>query len=199
MTSSDQVEERHQYFSIIFFVTGRCVSQTTSGKSALFPSDLSCLDYLLRGAFKCGIYKLYDSKSGNSFPAYCDLKCEPGTAWTLVMSWSVDYRWLPPFTKFPFKYNSPLNENAQNWNLYRLSLVRMRSLQLPDLRHRFQRLAPRKLQGFQHRWFPWRPPVQESGIHQHPGTRGYAFDGAFLAEAKFIHSAYWQYIHSLSV
>ena len=67
--------------------------------------------------------------SGNSFPAYFDLKCEPGTAWTLVMSWSVGYLWPPPFTKFPFKYNSPVNENAQNWNLYRLSLVRMRSLQ----------------------------------------------------------------------
>ena len=32
--------------------------------------------------------------------------------------------------------------------------------------------------------------MQESGKHQHPGTLGYAFDGAFLAEAKFIHSAY---------
>ena len=26
--------------------------------------------------------------------------------------------------------------------------------------------------------------MQESGIHQHPGTRGYAFEGAFLAEAN---------------
>ena len=26
----------------------------------------SCLDYLLRGASKCGIYKLYDSKSGTA-------------------------------------------------------------------------------------------------------------------------------------
>ena len=89
----------------------------------------SCLDYLLRGASKCGIYKLYNSKSGSSFPAYCDLKSEPGTAWTLVMSWSVAYRKLPPFFSFPFKYNSPVNENAQNWNVYRLSLARMRSLQ----------------------------------------------------------------------
>ena len=45
------------------------------------------------------------------------------------MSWSVAYRKLPPFFSFPFKYNSPVNENAQNWNLYRLSLARMRSLQ----------------------------------------------------------------------
>ena len=45
------------------------------------------------------------------------------------MSWSVAYRKLPPFFSFPFKFNSPVNENAQNWNLYRLSLARMRSLQ----------------------------------------------------------------------
>ncbi|KAL9953397.1 hypothetical protein ACROYT_G040809 [Oculina patagonica] len=45
----------------------------------------SCVDYLSRGASKCGIYKLYDN-AGNSYPAYCDLKSEPGTAWTLVMS-----------------------------------------------------------------------------------------------------------------
>ena len=88
----------------------------------------SCLDYLLRGSSKCGVYRLYDN-GGNSYPAYCDLNSEPGTAWTLIMSWSTRNRKLPAFDKFPFKYNSPVNENAQNWNLYRLSLARMKSLQ----------------------------------------------------------------------
>ena len=88
----------------------------------------SCLDYLLRGASKCGINRLYDN-SGNSFPAYCDLKSEPGTAWTLVMSWSNENHRLPAFMKSAFKNNAPVNENSQNWNMYRLSLVRMRSLQ----------------------------------------------------------------------
>ncbi|KAJ7369651.1 hypothetical protein OS493_037334, partial [Desmophyllum pertusum] len=37
----------------------------------------SCLDYLLRGDSTCGIYRLYDN-AGNSYPAYCDLKSEPG-------------------------------------------------------------------------------------------------------------------------
>jgi len=88
----------------------------------------SCLDYLLKGASKCGMYQLYDD-SGNSYPAYCDMKTEPGTAWTLVMSWSTQNRNLPAFMNIPFKFNSPVNENAQNWNLYRLSLTRMKSLQ----------------------------------------------------------------------
>ena len=74
------------------------------------------------------MYRLYDP-AGNSFPAYCDFKSEPGTAWTLVMSWANKYRRLPALRKTPFKHNAPVNENSQNWNLYRLSLTRMRSLQ----------------------------------------------------------------------
>ena len=126
MTSSDQVEERHQYFSIIFFVYREMRvpnHQRQISPVSVWPLALIiCCEVLLNVAST-------NFTSGNSFPAYFDLKCEPGTAWTLVMSWSVGYRWPPPFTKFPFKYNSPVNENTQNWNLYRLSLVRMRSLQ----------------------------------------------------------------------
>ena len=126
MTSSDQAEERRQYFSIIFFVYREMRvpnhQQQISPVSVWPLALIICCEVLLNVAST-------NFTSGNSFPAYFDLKCEPGTAWTFVMSWSVGYRWPPPFTKFPFKYNSPVNENAQNWNPYRLSLVRMRSLQ----------------------------------------------------------------------
>ncbi|KAL9967801.1 hypothetical protein ACROYT_G026095 [Oculina patagonica] len=88
----------------------------------------SCLDYLKKGATKCGIYKLYDA-SGNSYPAYCDMKSEPGTAWTLVMSWSYARRKLSFFQKTVLKVSAPVNENSHNWNMYRLSLTRMTSLQ----------------------------------------------------------------------
>ena len=74
------------------------------------------------------MYRIYDA-AGNSFPAYCDFKSEPGTAWTLVISWANKHRSLPTFKATPFKNNAPVNENAHNWNLYRLSLTRMRSLQ----------------------------------------------------------------------
>ena len=36
--------------------------------------------------------------------------------------------------------------------------------------------------------------MQESGIRQHPGTRGYGSDSAFLAEAKYMNIAYRQSI-----
>ena len=113
-------------FLFFFFQGDVCPNATKKERDEFRPT--SCLDYLLKGACKCGVYKLYDN-SGNSFPAYCDLKSEPGTAWTLVMSWSTQNRRLPAFMKIPFKYNAPVNENAHNWNLYRLSLARMRSLQ----------------------------------------------------------------------
>ena len=45
------------------------------------------------------------------------------------MSWSTQNRYLSPFRITPFKFNSPVNEDAQNWNKYRLSLARMKSLQ----------------------------------------------------------------------
>ena len=118
----------------------------------------TCVDYLRQGNsgdLSNGIYKLYN-KTGESYPAYCDLKSEPGTAWTLVMSWSFSNRYLSPFKGTPLKRNSPVNENAQNWNFLSIELgpneitagslhPLASNMQLSDPRHRFQRLPPRKL------------------------------------------------------
>ena len=57
------------------------------------------------------------------------MKSELDTAWTMVMSWTPVNRRLSAFFKIPLKYNSPQNEDALNWDLYRLSLARMRFLQ----------------------------------------------------------------------
>ena len=89
----------------------------------------SCVEYGQQGAYKDGIYKIYDN-DGNSFPAYCDLKSEPGIAWTLVMSWGKKNRFISAFRSTPFQSNAPENENSPNWDRYRLSLERMRSLQV---------------------------------------------------------------------
>ncbi|KAK3696725.1 hypothetical protein QZH41_013087 [Actinostola sp. cb2023] len=87
----------------------------------------SCLDHLKRGSTKCGIYPIYNDNE-NGFPVYCDMKSEPGNAWTLVMSWKTAKRGLVQFQKLSFKQNGPVNENAPNFNLYRLTLARMQSL-----------------------------------------------------------------------
>ena len=85
----------------------------------------SCVEYGQQGAYKGGIYKIYDN-DGSSFPAYCDLKSEPGIAWTRVMSWSV----ISAFKNAVLQANAPENENSPSWDRYRLSLERMRSLQV---------------------------------------------------------------------
>ena len=89
----------------------------------------SCVEYGQQGAYKDGIYKIYDN-DGNSFPAYCDLKSEPGIAWTLVMSWSRENRVISAFKNAALQVNAPENENSPNYDRYRLSLERMRSLQV---------------------------------------------------------------------
>ena len=109
-----------------YFQGNNCPKPKNQAQDPFRPT--SCLDYLSRGASNCGMYKLYDN-AGNSYPAYCDMKSEPGTAWTLVMSSSTKHRALPSFRSVPLNGNAPVNENAQNWNLYRLSLTRVRSLQ----------------------------------------------------------------------
>ena len=45
------------------------------------------------------------------------------------MSWANKNRGWSAFRSTPFKVNAPVNENSLIWNMYRLSLTRMRSLQ----------------------------------------------------------------------
>ena len=88
----------------------------------------SCVKYG-QSVYKDGVYKIYDN-GGNSFPAYCDLRSEPGIAWTLIMSWSRENRFISAFHNTPLQFNAAENENSPDWDRYCLSLERMRSLQV---------------------------------------------------------------------
>ena len=46
------------------------------------------------------------------------------------MSWSRENRGISSFQRAPFQTNAAENENSPNWDRYRLSLERMRSLQV---------------------------------------------------------------------
>ena len=59
-------------------------------------------------------------------------------------------------------------------------------MQLPAKRYRFQRLPSGKRQRFWHLLICRDGRLQESGICQHPRTRGHRCDGAFLSEVKCI-------------
>ena len=88
----------------------------------------SCLDYLNQGIFRNDFYPLYDDDD-QLYMAFCDLSSEPGTAWTLVMSWvSAIYRDLPYFNYRAFNEDAPINEDNPNFEIYRQTLDRMISI-----------------------------------------------------------------------
>lgn len=74
-----------------------------------------------------GIYKILD-QDNNSFLVYCDFGSEPDAAWTLIQSHSLGnnaaFR-LKPF----YQHDMPLNQDAPEWDNYRLSMSRMKSIQ----------------------------------------------------------------------
>ena len=125
----------------------------------------SCVEYGQQGAYKDGIYKIYDN-DGNSFPSYCDLKSEPGIAWTLVMSWSKKKSFYFCFSQYPISVQCPGKRELPQLGSLPLksganeitagSLHPLASnMQLSDSWHRFHRLPPRQLQRLQHCRFPW--------------------------------------------
>ena len=73
-----------------------------------------------------GIYNIVDQHN-NSFPVYCDFHSEPGFAWTLIQSHSlqnnIDFK-----GKAFYLHDLPTNEDAPEWNSYRLSMSRMKSI-----------------------------------------------------------------------
>ena len=72
------------------------------------------MDYLKQGILKSGFYLLYDDDD-QLYTALCDLSTEPGSAWTLVMSWeSEKYKDLPYFKNRAFFEDAPINEENPN-------------------------------------------------------------------------------------
>ena len=87
----------------------------------------SCLDHLKHGATKNGYFTICD-RSGRKLSVYCDFKSEPGSAWTLVMSWANHNRALPAFKSVSLIENAKVNEKTPNWFAYRQSRTSMRFL-----------------------------------------------------------------------
>ena len=91
------------------------------------PPYHSCLDYLKRGTTKNGYYSIVD-QNGSSFTVYCDFESEPGSAWTLVVSWSFQNKDLPAYRSASLTQDVLVNEKTPNWNVYRQSKNMMQFL-----------------------------------------------------------------------
>ncbi len=68
----------------------------------------TCLDYLKDGMKANGYYSVAGT-NGETITVYCDFTSEPGSAWTLVMSWSLANKNLPAFRSDPLTENVPVN------------------------------------------------------------------------------------------
>lgn len=73
-----------------------------------------------------GIFNIVD-QFNNSLPVYCDFHSEPGFAWTLIQSHSLQNKDLFNGKAF-YLHNVPTNEDTPEWNSYRLSKSRMQSI-----------------------------------------------------------------------
>lgn len=85
----------------------------------------SCFDHLWIGARFSGYYRIFDNE-GRSFKVYCDLTSDSTAAWTLFMSEKTPG--LGVFRASALSIDKPTNEDNPNWNLYRMSLSKMKQL-----------------------------------------------------------------------
>jgi len=87
----------------------------------------SCMDVIMNGQHPNGYYQI-SGAGEQTLTVYCDFNSEPGSVWTLVMSWSFEYRELPAFRSKSLTQDAPVNELSPNWEVYRMSRDQMKSL-----------------------------------------------------------------------
>ena len=109
--------------TLLYFTAHSSVMQIGNCKPfATIPK--SCLDYLKDGVKANGYYSVAGI-NGKTVTVYCDFSSEPGSAWTLVISWAFENKMLPAFRIHPLTENVPVNERTPNWVFYRLSKAHM--------------------------------------------------------------------------
>ena len=98
-----------------------------TGHRCQIPPSRSCKDVMMiHKETTSGIYNITDQQN-ISFPVYCDFGSEPGAAWTLIQSHSLQNS--EAFKSKPlYLYDMPINQDAPEWTNYRLSLPRMNAI-----------------------------------------------------------------------
>ena len=104
-----------------------CQDDFTGQRCEQIKRPRSCKDLATNGVKASGMNNVYDYEN-KSFQIYCDFDSEPGRAWALIQSYSLENNGL--FKDKRFGVDSPVHENDAtiNWKAYRLSLPRMRSI-----------------------------------------------------------------------
>ena len=89
----------------------------------------SCTDFLKHSENKPknGLYTIFDA-SNITYPVYCDFDTEPGSSWTLVLSFALKNNRKDRYNRLGLYKNHPVSQEQVNWDLYRLSKARMDAL-----------------------------------------------------------------------
>ncbi|CAB3990852.1 Hypothetical predicted protein [Paramuricea clavata] len=77
------------------------------------------LDHFNDGNKTSGNYTILD-QAQNLRTVYCDMESEPGSIWTLIMSFARENKDLSAFKSIEMSAPSPRNKNAPNWSDYRM-------------------------------------------------------------------------------
>ncbi|XP_031554338.1 uncharacterized protein LOC116291312 [Actinia tenebrosa] len=86
----------------------------------------SCLDYLRQGSTLKVIYTIRENDK--SYKVWCDMTSEPGSSWTLILSFALKNRNNPAFCSRSFRGDSKANDDVPRWEAYRMSLKTMKLL-----------------------------------------------------------------------
>lgn len=87
----------------------------------------SCKEHLEKYTrAESGVYSIFDPIKNFIYEAFCDFNDKNGFVWTLFESFSLANK--NEFAVKPFYVDYPVNENAFDWNKFRLSFSRMKMI-----------------------------------------------------------------------
>ena len=145
-----------------------------TGHRCQFPLR-SCKDIMVIQEAANGIYNILDE--GNvSFPVYCDLGSEPGVAWTLIQSHSLQNNNAFKSKAF-YLHDLPINQDAPEWNSYRLSMSRMKSIQ--DVSSHWRATCNFPTESVDFRDY-WRVPLKILDLLKEPASGGFCLWSEFV-------------------
>jgi hypothetical protein len=84
----------------------------------------SCLDHFNHGSKTSGYYTILDLKE-KARTVYCDMESEPGSVWTLVMSFTRENKYVDSFRSKAMYENGGRRYGTPNWTYYRLGYPAM--------------------------------------------------------------------------
>ncbi|XP_078375856.1 uncharacterized protein LOC144659315 [Oculina patagonica] len=146
-----------------------------TGHKCQFPAR-ACKDIMMTNTEHInGVYFIVDQHD-KSFPVYCDFSSEPGVAWTLIQSHSLENNDAFSFKPF-YLHDMPINQGMPEWNSYRLSMSRMKSIR--DVSTHWRATCNFPTDGVDYRDY-WRVSLESLDLLVEPNSTGFCLLTEFV-------------------